>query len=483
MAQIGLPQALGLGPGIALFPANFRSGFSSSLNPPSGSILDLSSTPVEEGSVLSGPPKGDICHRYGIEFMLLQRFYHNPELWTQLKTKYEERQKKRLMKRLKKKEALLLKEKTLAEGKHRHPPALPQQNQQQQQRPDVDGAVASTSRCAGAAAIATAGSSGTASSSSYPPPRLPSWNSKDGSSDENDEEEEKPSPSQFHSLHRHFGGSATMAGVGAGGSTSGHSFIILNARTGATQTVIQGPMTSKIQAAAAAANKDSSYHHHHHHHHHHHRLSTSSATNSPSKGGSSSSTTFYSDHPHVKSREELDLFHCLRDLDTTWSWILWSSKDHWNPEFLSFLLEEIEADRLGKPRGLNENIISSYLNRHQFTELYLDGINGGFSRTGSSNRHSSNIDNAAGAGFYGYHHNNNNNNNNYHQPRSFPQSYLGGNFSGGIPPEIFRCSNVRILSLRSNHLDVLPADIGRMQKLEYLALTNNRLVEWSYRAT
>jgi hypothetical protein len=59
-------------------------------------------------------------------------------------------------------------------------------------------------------------------------------------------------------------------------------------------------------------------------------------------------------------------------------------------------------------------------------------------------------------------------------PSRFPQSFLAAS-SGGIPPEIFRCSQVRILSPRSNHLDILPADIGRMQKLEYLALTNNRL--------
>ena len=445
MAQIGLPQALGLGPGIALIPANFQSGFSSSLKPRSDSIIDLSSTPVEEGSVLSGPPKGDICHRYGIEFMLLQRFYQNPDLWTQLKTKYEERQKKRIMKKLKKKEALL---KEKGEGKKQQ-----QLQHQHSVKSDAD-ATPSTSQTASKVTLAST--------------RLASL-SKD-SSDENEEEEEKASQ-PARAIHRQSiggvdGASAPISSAGAGGPISSHGFIILNSRTGVTQTVIQGPLTSKIQAKRDG------------------RLSVSGG-NSPAKN-----STFYADHPHVKSREELDLFHCLRDLDTTWSWILWSSKDHWNPEFLSFLLEEIEADRCCRPRGLNENIISSYLNRHQFTELYLDGINGGFSRTGSGNRQSAQYDNGlalGGGGGHHYHHhhhhnnaagnnNNYNNNNNYHhhQPRSFPQSYLGGNFNGGIPPEIFRCSNVRILSLRSNHLDVLPADIGRMQKLEYLALTNNR---------
>ena len=41
--------------------------------------------------------------------------------------------------------------------------------------------------------------------------------------------------------------------------------------------------------------------------------------------------------------------------------------------------------------------------------------------------------------------------------------------------QIFKCSNVKHLSLKYNCLYELPPDIGYLQKLEYLALTNNRL--------
>ena len=44
-----------------------------------------------------------------------------------------------------------------------------------------------------------------------------------------------------------------------------------------------------------------------------------------------------------------------------------------------------------------------------------------------------------------------------------------------IPSEVFRCVNVRTLSLRHNFLEVLPPDIGRLAKLERLFLTNNKL--------
>ena len=44
-----------------------------------------------------------------------------------------------------------------------------------------------------------------------------------------------------------------------------------------------------------------------------------------------------------------------------------------------------------------------------------------------------------------------------------------------IPCEIFRCVNVRTLSLRHNFLEALPPDIGRLAKLERLFLTNNKL--------
>lgn len=46
---------------------------------------------------------------------------------------------------------------------------------------------------------------------------------------------------------------------------------------------------------------------------------------------------------------------------------------------------------------------------------------------------------------------------------------------GRLPRELFKCPNVRAVSLKYNFLENLPADIGRLQRLEYLALTNNRL--------
>ena len=45
--------------------------------------------------------------------------------------------------------------------------------------------------------------------------------------------------------------------------------------------------------------------------------------------------------------------------------------------------------------------------------------------------------------------------------------------------QIFRCPNVKYLSLKYNGLESLPCDIGRMKSLEYLALTNNKLSVWS----
>lgn len=65
---------------------------------------------------------------------------------------------------------------------------------------------------------------------------------------------------------------------------------------------------------------------------------------------------------------------------------------------------------------------------------------------------------------------------NYH---SFTELRLDGMFKYGddntLPPEIFKCSTVKWLSMKYNYLDVIPCDIGRMASLEYLALTNNKL--------
>ncbi|KFM78050.1 Leucine-rich repeat-containing protein 8A, partial [Stegodyphus mimosarum] len=44
-----------------------------------------------------------------------------------------------------------------------------------------------------------------------------------------------------------------------------------------------------------------------------------------------------------------------------------------------------------------------------------------------------------------------------------------------LPKELFKCPNLKVLSLKYNFLEELPPDVGKLQKLEYLALTNNRL--------
>eukprot|EP00092_Neocalanus_flemingeri_P017060 GFUD01018451.1.p1 GENE.GFUD01018451.1~~GFUD01018451.1.p1 ORF type:complete len:594 (+),score=175.32 GFUD01018451.1:101-1882(+) len=44
-----------------------------------------------------------------------------------------------------------------------------------------------------------------------------------------------------------------------------------------------------------------------------------------------------------------------------------------------------------------------------------------------------------------------------------------------LPKELFRCVNLKTLSLRHNFLDTVPPDIGRLSKLERLFLTNNKL--------
>ncbi len=46
---------------------------------------------------------------------------------------------------------------------------------------------------------------------------------------------------------------------------------------------------------------------------------------------------------------------------------------------------------------------------------------------------------------------------------------------GSVFDQIFKCPSVKWLSMKYNYLDRIPADIGRMAALEYLALTNNKL--------
>lgn len=76
----------------------------------------------------------------------------------------------------------------------------------------------------------------------------------------------------------------------------------------------------------------------------------------------------------------------------------------------------------------HRNLLSSYLSTYNFTELHLDCL------------------------------------------------YRGPGDINPLPKEIFTCCvNAKILSLKNNYLESLPADIGRMSNLRKLYLTNNRL--------
>ena len=47
--------------------------------------------------------------------------------------------------------------------------------------------------------------------------------------------------------------------------------------------------------------------------------------------------------------------------------------------------------------------------------------------------------------------------------------------AGALPTEIFRCPNVKSLSLKNNFLEWLNPEVGRMGRLERLVLTHNLL--------
>ncbi|BFZ12381.1 hypothetical protein BsWGS_15420 [Bradybaena similaris] len=127
----------------------------------------------------------------------------------------------------------------------------------------------------------------------------------------------------------------------------------------------------------------------------------------------------------LESLEELDLGDIHQDL-----WFL-SVMVHRRPKhFLEFVKEEIERERLKRFPKYGETLMMRYLNLHHFTVLSLDSM----FKFGDDNQ---------------------------------------------LPREIFRCPNVKYLSLKYNSLEYIPCDIGRMACLEYLALTNNKLSVWS----
>ncbi|GFV98125.1 hypothetical protein TNCV_4448842 [Trichonephila clavipes] len=71
----------------------------------------------------------------------------------------------------------------------------------------------------------------------------------------------------------------------------------------------------------------------------------------------------------------------------------------------------------------------------------------------------------------------------YLQYHDFVEMHLDSIFSYGqnstLPKELFQCLNLKALSLKNNFLEQLPPEIGKLQRLEYLALTNNKLQNFS----
>ncbi|KAK3591803.1 hypothetical protein CHS0354_007655 [Potamilus streckersoni] len=121
----------------------------------------------------------------------------------------------------------------------------------------------------------------------------------------------------------------------------------------------------------------------------------------------------------------------IEDLDDIGSipqslWFL-SVALHKRQKYLIQLIKsEVMREKQGLIRKSGETLFSTYLNAHRFTEFHLDSI----FKYGEEN---------------------------------------------SLPLEIFKCPNLSYLSLKYNCLYELPADIGRLQKLRYLALTNNKL--------
>ncbi|XP_074662739.1 uncharacterized protein LOC141915194 [Tubulanus polymorphus] len=109
-------------------------------------------------------------------------------------------------------------------------------------------------------------------------------------------------------------------------------------------------------------------------------------------------------------------------------WFLAVAFDFKRDRLLNFIKEQVEESKKNTFafHRIRENLLINYLNAHQFTELHLDGI------------------------------------------AKYREECT-------VPTEIFRCTSIERLSLRFNCLHVIPPDIGRLTKLQYLALTNNKL--------
>lgn len=107
-------------------------------------------------------------------------------------------------------------------------------------------------------------------------------------------------------------------------------------------------------------------------------------------------------------------------------WFLAITIEETKDRFYEFIRSEIRAEETNVVCIPGETLLSRYLNTYAFVELHLDSV---FK---------------------------------YGDLASFPR-------------ELFKCTSVRYLSLKYNHLETIPPDIGCLEQLEHLALTNNRL--------
>uniref|UniRef100_T1JGE5 Uncharacterized protein n=1 Tax=Strigamia maritima TaxID=126957 RepID=T1JGE5_STRMM len=106
-------------------------------------------------------------------------------------------------------------------------------------------------------------------------------------------------------------------------------------------------------------------------------------------------------------------------------WYLAITISETKDRFWDFVRREVTQEVLTYKRN-GETLLSKYLNMYAFVELHLDSI------------------------------------------------FQYGEVAV-LPRELFKCPNVRHLSLKYNYLETIPPDIGRLTKLEHLALTNNKL--------
>ncbi|XP_063235416.1 uncharacterized protein LOC134538223 [Bacillus rossius redtenbacheri] len=107
-------------------------------------------------------------------------------------------------------------------------------------------------------------------------------------------------------------------------------------------------------------------------------------------------------------------------------WFLAVALEKHPHRLLQFVMHQVQLEKEDNTSVPGQTILARYLSHHNFVEMHLDSI------------------------------------------------FKYGE-TATLPPELFKCPNVRVLSLKCNSLDGIPPDVGRMASLERLCLTNNRL--------